>query len=62
MERFKEKAQFEQTCGTIDELIDVLSDIKRTFGNDVKVGRTNNLRPSIDVKLFDYGDAIVTLN
>lgn len=62
MDRLKEKAQFEYRCKTIDELIDVLNDIKDTMGDDVKVGRVNNLHPSINVQLFDYGDTIVVLN
>ena len=62
MERFKEKAQLEFNCKTIDQLIDVLEDIRTVMGNDVKVGRVNNLRPSVDVKLFNYDDAIVVLN
>ena len=62
MERLKEKAQLEFNCKTIDQLIDVFEDIKTVMGEDVKVGRVNTIRPSINVQLFDYGDAIVLLN
>jgi hypothetical protein len=62
MERFEEKAQLEFNCKTIDQLIDVLEDIRTVMGGDTKVGRVNNLRPSVDVKLFNYDDAIVVLN
>lgn len=62
MKRFEEKAQLEYKCKTIEQLIDVLEDIKSVIGDDVKVGRINNLNPSISVKLFDYGDAIVVLD
>lgn len=61
MKRLKEKAQLEFNCKTIDQLIDVLEDIKTVMGEDVKVGRTNNLHPSIKVQLFNYDDAIVLL-
>lgn len=62
MERLKEKAQLEFNCKTIDQLIDVLEDIKTVMGEDVKVGRVNNLHPNITVQLFNYDDAIVLLN
>lgn len=62
MERLKEKAQLEFTCKTIDQLIDVLQDIKLVMGDDVRVGKVNNLHPSIDVQLFNYDNAIVLLN
>ena len=62
MERLKEKAQLEFNCKTINQLIDVLEDIKSVMGNDVKVGRVNNLHPNINVQLFDYDDTIVLLN
>lgn len=62
MERFEEKAQLEFNCKTIGELIDVLEDISSVMGEDTKVGRVNTLRPSIDVQLFNYDNAIVILN
>lgn len=62
MERFEEKAQLEFNCKTINQLIDVLEDIRSVMGNDVKVGRVNSLRPSIDVQLYNYNNAIVVLN
>ena len=62
MEKLKEKAQLEFTCKTIDQLIDVLQDIKLVMGKDVRVGKINNLHPSIDVQLFNYDKAIVLLN
>lgn len=62
MKRLKEKAQLEFNCKTIDQLIEVLEDIRTVMGNDVRVGRVNNLRPSIDVQLFNYDNAIVLLN
>ena len=62
MERFKEKAQLEFNCKTIDQLIDVLEDIRTVMGGDTKVGRVNTLRPSIDVQLFNYDNSIVILN
>ena len=62
MERLKEKAQLEFNCKTIDQLIDVLEDIRTVMGDDVRVGRMNNLRPSIDVQLYNYDNAIVVLN
>lgn len=62
MERLKEKAQLEFNCKTINQLIDVLEDIKSVMGNNVKVGRVNNLHPNINVQLFDYDDTIVLLN
>ena len=62
MERFEEKAQLEFNCKTIDQLIEVLEDIRTVMGNDVKVGRVNTLKPSINVQLFNYNDAIVVLN
>ena len=57
-----EKAQIEYNCKTLDELIDVLQDIKSVFGKDTKVGRINNTHPSINVQLFNYNDGIVVLN
>ena len=62
MERLKEKAQLEFTCKTIDQLIDVLQDIKLVMGDDVKVGRINTIKPSIDVQFFNYDNPIVILN
>lgn len=62
MERFEEKAQLEFNCKTVGELIDVLKDISSVMGKDTKVGKINNLRPSIDVQLFNYDNAIVILN
>lgn len=62
MERLKEKAQLEFNCKTVGELIDVLEDISSVMGKDTKVGRVNNLRPSIDVQLFNYDNSIVILN
>lgn len=62
MERFEEKAQLEFNCKTVGELIDVLEDISSVMGEDTKVGRVNNLRPSIDVQLYNYDNAIVVLN
>jgi len=62
MERLKEKAQLEFNCKTIDQLIDVLEDIKNVMGEDIKVGRVNNLHPSITIQLFNYGNPIVLLN
>ena len=62
MERLKEKAQMEFNCKTIDQLIEVLEDIRTVMGDDVKVGRVNSLRPSIDVQLYNYENAIVVLN
>jgi len=62
MKRFEEKAQLEFNCKTVGELIDVLEDIRTVMGDNVRVGRVNNLRPSIDVQLFNYDNAIVILN
>lgn len=62
MERFEEKAQLEFNCKTVGELIDVLEDISSIMGEDTKVGRVNTLRPSIDVQLYNYENAIVVLN
>jgi hypothetical protein len=62
MERLKEKAQMEFNCKTIDQLIEVLEDIRTVMGDDVRVGRMNSLRPSIDVQLYNYENAIVVLN
>ena len=62
MKRLEEKAQLEFNCKTIDQLIDVLEDIRTVMGDDVRVGRVNSLRPSIDVQLYNYDDAIVVLN
>jgi len=62
MKRLKEKAQLEFNCKTINQLIDVLEDIRTVMGGNTKVGRTNNLKPNIDVQLFNYGDGIVILN
>ena len=62
MKRFEEKAQLEFNCKTVNELIKVLEDIKTVMGGNTKVGKVNNLHPSIDVQLFNYDDAIVVLN
>lgn len=62
MERFEEKAQLEFNCKTIEQLIEVLEDIRTVMGDDVRVGRVNTLKPSINVQLFNYNDAIVVLN
>ena len=62
MERFEEKAQMEFNCKTIEQLIEVLEDIRTVMGDDVRVGRVNTLKPSINVQLFNYNDAIVVLN
>lgn len=62
MERLKEKAQLEFNCKTVNDLIDVLEDIRTIMGGDVKVGRVNSLHPSIDVQLFNYDNSIVVLN
>jgi hypothetical protein len=62
MERFEEKAQLEFNCKTVGELIDVLEDIRIVMGNNVRVGRVNNLHPNIDVQLYNYDNAIVLLN
>ena len=62
MERLKEKAQLEFNCKTVDDLIEVLEDIRTAMGGNVKVGRVNSLHPSIDVQLFNYDDSIVVLN
>lgn len=62
MERLKEKAQMEFNCKTIEQLIEVLEDIRTVMGDDVRVGRVNTLKPSINVQLFNYNDAIVVLN
>lgn len=62
MERFEEKAQLEFNCKTVGELIDVLEDIRTVMGNNVRVGRVNNLHPNIDVQLYNYDNAIVVLN
>jgi hypothetical protein len=62
MKNLKEKAQLEFNCRTVDELIDVLGDIKSVMGGDTKVGRVNTVKPSIDVQLFNYDDSIVILN
>lgn len=62
MGRLKEKPQLEFNCKTIDQLIEVLEDIKSVMGGNTKVGRVNTLRPSIDVQLYNYDDAIVVLN
>lgn len=62
MKRFEEKAQLEFNCKTIDQLIDVLEDIRIVMGNNVRVGRVNNLHPNIDVQLYNYDNAIVLLN
>ena len=58
----KEKAQLEFNCKTIEQLIDVLEDIRTVMGDDVRVGRVNTLKPSINVQLFNYNDVIVVLN
>lgn len=62
MGRFEEKAQLEFNCKTIDQLIDVLEDIRTVMGDNVRVGRVNNLHPNIDVQLYNYDNAIVVLN
>ena len=62
MEKLKEKAQMEFNCKTIEQLIEVLEDISTVMGDDVRVGRVNTLKPSINVQLFNYNDAIVVLN
>lgn len=62
MKKFKEKAQLEFNCKTVNELIEVLEDIKSVMGGNVKVGRMNSFHPEIDVQLFNYGDAIVVLH
>ena len=62
MEKLREKAQLEFNCKTIDQLIEVLEDIRTVMGDDVKVGRVNTSRPSIDVQLYNYDNAIVILN
>ncbi len=62
MEKLKEKAQMEFNCKTIEQLIEVLEDIRTVMGDDVRVGRVNTLKPSINVQLFNYNDAIVVLN
>ena len=62
MEMLKEKAQLEFNCKTIEQLIDVLEDIRTVMGDDVRVGRVNTLKPSINVQLFNYNDVIVVLN
>jgi hypothetical protein len=62
MKRFEEKAQLAFNCKTVDQLIDVLEDIKHVMGGNVRVGRANNLSPNIDVQLYNYEDSIVVLN
>ena len=62
MERLEEKAQLEFNCKTVDDLIEVLEDIRTAMGGNVKVGRVNSLHPSIDVQLFNYDNSIVVLN
>ena len=62
MKRLKEKAQLEFNCKTVNELIDVLEDIKTVMGGSTRVGRINNLHPNVDVKLYNYNDSIVILN
>ena len=62
MKKLKEKAQMEFNCKTIDQLIEVLEDIRTVMGDDVRVGRVNNLHPNIDVQLYNYDNAIVVLN
>ena len=62
MKKLKEKAQMEFNCKTIEQLIEVLEDIRTVMGDDVRVGRVNNLHPNIDVQLYNYDNAIVVLN
>lgn len=62
MKRFEEKAQLEFNCKTVNDLIEVLEDIRNVMGGETKVGRVHTLRPSIDVQLFNYDDSIVILN
>ena len=62
MKRLEEKAQLEFNCKTVGELINVLEDIRTVMGEDTRVGRVNNLHPSIDVQLYNYDDSIVVLN
>lgn len=62
MERLEEKAQLEFNCKTVNDLIEVLEDIRSVMGGETKVGRVNNLHPSIDVQLFNYDNSIVVLN
>ena len=62
MERLEEKAQLEFNCKTVNDLIEVLEDIRTAMGGNVKVGRVNSLHPSIDVQLFNYDNSIVVLN
>lgn len=60
--KLKEKAQVEFNCKTIGELINVLNDIQSVMGKNTKIGKINNLNPSIDVQLFNYDNPIVILN
>ena len=62
MERLEEKAQLEFNCKTVDDLIEVLEDIRTAMGGNVKVGRVNSLHPSINVQLFNYENSIVVLH
>lgn len=62
MERLEEKAQLEFNCKTVNDLIEVLEDIRSAMGGNIKVGRVNSLHPSIDVQLFNYDNSIVVLN
>lgn len=62
MERLEEKAQLEFNCKTVDDLIEVLEDIRTTMVGDTRVGRVNNLHPNINVQLFNYDNSIVVLN
>ena len=50
MERLEEKAQLEFNCKTVDDLIEVLEDIRTAIGGDTRVGRVNNLHPNINVQ------------
>ena len=62
MERLEEKAQLEFNCKTVNDLIEVLEDIRTAMGGDTRVGRVNTIKPSIKVQLFNYNNSIVVLN
>lgn len=62
MKKLKEKAQLEFNCKTVNQLIDVLEDIRDVMGGNISVGRVSTLRPSINVQLFNHNNSIVVLN
>ena len=47
---------------TEENYFDFQNVIRTVMGDDVRVGRVNNLHPNIDVQLYNYDNAIVVLN